>query len=368
MIDPRYTKLAEVLAGYCLDLQKGDLFQINAPPLAMPLVREVYGLALKAGANPFVRVVVPGTDEIFLKTAKKHQLEYRNPVAAFAMERIDKLLSVRAASNTRTLANVDPKAHSTARAAQKDVFATFMERSASGDLAWCGTQFPCQASAQDAEMSLSEYEDFVLNACLVHKSDPVAAWKAVHRRQARLCRILDERKRLRIVSEGTDISMSVAGRTWINSDGKKNMPSGEIFTSPVEDSVEGVISFSFPACYSGKEAHGVKLTFKRGRVTNATAQKGEDFLRATLDTDDGARFLGEVAVGTNRSIQRFTKNTLFDEKIGGTIHVALGAAYPDTGGKNASSVHWDMVNDMRDGGAIYADGKVIYKDGEFTVE
>lgn len=368
MIDPRYARFAEVLAGYCLDVQKGDLVQINAPPLAEPLVKEVYRLVLGAGGNPFVRIVVPGTDEIFLKTAKKHQLEYTNPVAAFAMERIDKLLSIRAATNTRTLANVEPKALSTARAAQKDVFATFMQRSASGELAWCGTQFPCQASAQDAEMSLAEYEDFVLGACLVHKSDPVAAWRTVHRRQARLCRMLNERKKLRIVSDGTDISMSVEGRTWINSDGKKNMPSGEVFTSPVEDSVEGVISFSFPACYSGKEAHGVELTFKNGRVTKARASKGEDFLSATLDTDDGSRFVGEIAFGTNRAIQQFTKNTLFDEKIGGTIHMALGAAYPDTGGKNTSSVHWDMVNDMRDGGTVYADGRVIYRDGEFTVE
>ena len=368
MIDPRYTKLADVLVGYCLDMAKGDLFQINASPLAEPLVTEVYRAALRTGAHPFVRVGVPGADEIFLKTARKHQLAYACPVDAFAMARIDKLLSIRAARNTKSLSNVDPKAQSAARAAKKDIFETFMERSAKGELQWCGTQFPCQASAQDAEMSLPEYEDFVLRACLVHKKDPVAAWRGVHRRQAKLCGLLRSRKKLRIVSEGTDLSMSVEGRTWINSDGKKNMPSGEVFTSPVEDSVEGAISFSFPACYSGREAHGVELTFENGRVVKARAQKGEEFLHAIIDTDDGARSVGEIAVGTNAAIQRFTKNTLFDEKIGGTVHMALGAAYPDTGGTNKSSVHWDMVNDMRDGGKIYADGKLIYKDGAFLGE
>jgi aminopeptidase len=206
----------------------------------------------------------------------------------------------------------------------------------------------------------------VLRACLVHKKDPIAAWKGVHRKQARLCKMLNQHKKIRIVAGDTDISMSVEGRTWINSDGKHNMPSGEIFTSPIEDTVEGKIRFSFPACYAGREVHDVRLVFKKGKVVEASASKGADFLEATLDADDGARYVGEIAVGTNYAVQKFTKNTLFDEKIGGTIHLAVGASYPDSGGKNKSAVHWDMVNDMRDGGKIYADGKVIYKDGEFT--
>jgi aminopeptidase len=365
VFDPRYAKLAGVLVDYCLAIQKGDLFQINATPLAEPLVREVYRAALKAGGHPFVRIVGPGLEEVFLKTAEKHQLAYVSPVAEFAVERVDKLLSIRAASNTKALANVDPRRQSDVRAAQGGIFERFMERSAAGELMWCGTQFPCHASAQDAEMSLSEYEDFVLSACLVHRKDPIAAWRAVHRRQAGLCTALEKRRTLRIVSKGTDLYMSIRGRKWINSDGRKNMPSGEIFTSPIEDSVEGVISFSFPACYSGRDAQGVALTFRRGKVVEARAEKGMDLLHAVLDTDEGARFVGEMAVGTNRAIQKFTRNTLFDEKIGGTIHIALGASYPDTGGKNRSSIHWDMVNDMRGGGTIYADRKVIYKNGEF---
>ncbi len=266
------------------------------------------------------------------------------------------------------MANVDPKKQATSQAAQRRIFERFMERSAAKELDWCGTQYPCNASAQDAEMSLDEYEDFVLQACLVHRKDPVAAWKKVHREQAKLCAFLDKRKTLRVVAPGTDISMSVAGRKWINSDGKKNMPSGEIFTSPIEDSVEGTIAFSFPACHLGLEVHDVKLTFKKGKAVKVTAGKGKDLLLAKLDIDEGARFVGEMAIGTNYSIQKFTKNTLFDEKIGGTIHMALGASYPDSGGKNKSSIHWDMVNDMRDGGKIYADGKLIYRDGRFTIK
>ena len=358
--------MAGVLVHYCLEIEKGDLFQINCTPLAAPLVREVYREAVRAGAHPFLRVSTPGLDEIFFEEAKKHQLEYVSPIAKFTMEHVDKLLSIRASSNTKALANVDVNKQSMAQRSRKEIFERFMERSASGELMWCGTQFPCNASAQDAEMSLPEYEDFVLKACLVHKKDPIAAWRGVHRKQAKLCRMLGQHKRIRIVSKDTDVSMSVEGRKWINSDGKHNMPSGEIFTGPIEDSVEGKIRFSFPACYAGREVHDVRLTFKKGKVVGAKASKGEDFLLATLDTDEGARFVGEVAVGTNYSVQKFTKNTLFDEKIGGTIHMAVGASYPDSGGRNKSSVHWDMVNDMRDGGKIYADGKVVYADGKFT--
>ena len=196
----------------------------------------------------------------------------------------------------------------------------------------------------------------------------MAAWKGIHRKQARLCRYLNKVRKLRIVKEGTDISMLVGGRTWANSDGKNNMPSGEIFTGPIEDSVEGKIAFTFPACYGGREVHDVRLTFKKGKVVKATASKGQEFLHSTLDTDKGARFVGEIAVGTNYSVKQFTKNTLFDEKIGGTIHMAVGSSYPKTGGLNKSAIHWDMVADMREGGKIYADGKIIYKDGKFTLD
>jgi aminopeptidase len=365
--DPRYAKLAKVLVEYCLDVEKNDLVLIRAGLPSEPLVREVYREVLEAGGHPVTRVSLPGTTEVFYNTARKHQLEHLSPVAWREMECIDKLLAIRAETNTKALTGSDPEKQRIVARSQTPLRQLYQDRVAAGEVEWCVTQFPCDASAQDAEMSLKEYEDFVLRACLVHKKDPVAAWKGIRRKQARFCRYLDDVRKLRIVKSGTDISMDVAGRAWINSDGRRNMPSGEIFTGPIEDSVEGKIAFTFPACYGGREVHDVELTFKKGRVVKATASKGEDFLHAMLDTDEGARFVGEIAVGTNYDVVKFTKNTLFDEKIGGTIHMAVGSSYEQTGGLNKSGIHWDMVADMRDGGRIYADGKVIYKDGKFTI-
>jgi aminopeptidase len=365
--DPRHAKLAKVLVEYCLDVQKNDLVLIRAGLPAAALVREVYKEILQAGGHPLTRVALPGTAALFYDNAKKHQLEYVSPVAEHEVEKVDKLLAIRAETNTKSLTNVDPEKQKLVARSHAPLRQKYQDRVAAGEIDWCVTQFPCDASAQDAEMSLDDYEDFVLRACLVHKKDPVAAWRAIRRKQAKLCKYLDGVKKLRIVKSGTDITMSVAGRTWINSDGRHNMPSGEIFTGPVEDSVEGKISFTFPACYGGREVHDVSLIFKKGKVVKATASKGEDFLHAMLDTDEGARFVGEIAVGTNYDVKQFTKNTLFDEKIGGTVHMAVGSSYPDSGGLNKSGIHWDMVADMRDGGKIYADGKIVYKDGKFTI-
>ena len=368
MRDVRFEKLARVLVHYCLDARKGDLFLIRATPIAEPLVTEVYRAALEAGAYPSVQVTLPALQEAFFHLARKHQLDFVSPVAAFEMEKIDKVLTVRAVENTKSLTNADPKKQAASAKASGVLSRRLQERAAKGELDWCLTQFPCNASAQDAEMSLPEYEDFVLRACLVHLEDPVAAWKGVHRRQAKLCAFLGKRKTLRVVKGDTDLTVSVAGRTWINSSGRTNMPSGEIYTGPVEDSVDGTVVFSFPAVREGREVHGVRLTFEKGRVVKATAAKGEEYLHAMLDTDEGARRLGEFAFGTNRAIERFTKNILFDEKLGGTIHMALGNAYPRSGGLNRSSIHWDMILDMRDGGEVLADGKVVYRRGQFTHE
>jgi len=367
MRDPRYAKLAGVLVNYSVAVEKGDLVAIQGSAIAEPLLAEIYRAVLEAGAHPILRVQLPGLTEMFFKLAKQHQLKYVNPVAEFEIENLDKVISLWADSNTKSLANVDSKRQAVRSKATSKLFMRFMQRESAGDLKWVGTQFPCNASAQDAEMSLEEYEDFVLKACMLHLKDPIAAWKRVHGKQKKICRQLNERKKIRVVAEGTDLTMSVEGRTWVNCDGTANMPDGEIFTGPVEDSMEGTVSFSFPAFYSGREADGVKLTFKKGKVVKATASKNEDFLHAMLDSDDGARRVGEFAIGTNYSIQKFTKNTLFDEKIGGTFHMALGASIPESGGKNESGIHWDIVNDMRSGGKIYADGKIIYKDGEFTI-
>jgi aminopeptidase len=234
---------------------------------------------------------------------------------------------------------------------------------------WTGTQYPCQSAAQDAEMSLEEYEDFVFNAGLLNHADPVAEWKKVSERQQRLVDFLNGKSDYHVVAaNGTDVRMSVAGHTWINCDGHENFPDGEVFTGPLIDSVNGQINFSFPAVHHGRECDGVRLTFRDGKVVNASATKGEDFLISMLDTDAGSRFLGECAIGTNYGITRYTRNTLFDEKIGGTVHFALGAGYPETGNKNQSGLHWDMVVDLRGGGFAEIDGQKVSENGKFNRE
>jgi aminopeptidase len=296
--DPRYAKLAKLLVNYSVGVRKGDLVEIGGNPTAEPLVVEVYREALAAGAHPFVRIHLPTETEIFFKHAKKHQLEFVSPIAEFETETVDRIVSIWADQNTKSLANVDPAKQAARSAATRKIFKRFLEREAAGDLKWVGVQFPCNASAQDAEMSLSEYEDFVFRACLIHLKDPVAAWRKIHSKQKRIANALDEKKKIRVVSDGTDLTMHVAQRKWINCDGKANMPDGEIFTGPIEDSVEGTVAFSYPAYYMGREAEGVRLTFKKGKVVKATAEKGEHFLRAILDTDEGSRRVGEFAFGS----------------------------------------------------------------------
>jgi aminopeptidase len=365
MPDPRLDKLARVLVHYSLGLQPGHLFRINAPVVAADLVRAVYREAVRAGAYVLPRITVDGLDEIFLKTASEEQLRYLSPLAVQEIEQIDATLTIWADSNTKALTGVEPKRAALAQQARQPLMRTLMQRAAAGQLTWCGTLFPTQAHAQDAEMSLTDYEDFVYSAGHLDEDDPVAAWRAVSARQQRLVDLLGRKRQLRIVAPDTDLTLGVAGRTWINADGAKNFPDGEVFTGPVEDSAEGHITFSFPAVHMGREVEGIRLEFEQGKVVKATARKGEDLLTSLLDMDAGARYLGEFAFGTNADIRRYTRNTLFDEKIGGTIHLAVGASYPDTGGRNQSGLHWDIVRDLRQGGRVYADGELIYQDGQF---
>jgi aminopeptidase len=316
-----------------------------------------------------VRMGPEALSEIFLKNASEDQLEYVNPISLYEYEKIDCSIGIWAEENTKALTNCDPKRIGVSQAARKPLMDIFMKRAAEGALRWVGTQFPCNAPAQDAEMSLAEYEDFVYGAGLLNQPDPVAAWKKVSQRQQRLVDFLNGKSDYHIVAaNGTDVRMSVAGHTWINCDGHENFPDGEVFTGPVIDSVEGQINFSFPAVHHGRECDGVKLTFKNGKVVAASAEKGEEFLLSMLDMDAGARFLGECAIGTNYDITRYTRNTLFDEKIGGTVHFALGAGYPETGNKNESGLHWDMVVDLREGGYVAIDGEKVNVDGKFTRE
>jgi aminopeptidase len=369
MRDPRLEKLADVLVNYSVGVKKDQLVRISGPAIAQPLMVELYRKVLLAGGHPFVRMGPEEASEIFLKHANDEQLRFVNPVSLFEYEKIDCSIGIWGEENTRALSNVDPKKMGISQAARKPLMDIFMKRAADGSLKWTGTQFPCQAAAQDAEMSLAEYEDFVYSAGLLDQADPVAAWKQVSERQQRLVDFLSGKREYRVLaSNGTDVRLSVADHTWINCDGHENFPDGEVFTGPVVESVEGTIRFSFPAVHHGRECDGVKLVFKNGKVVDASATKGQDFLFSMLDMDAGSRFLGECAIGTNYQITRYTKNTLFDEKIGGTVHFALGAGYPETGNKNESGLHWDMVVDLRQGGYIEVDGTKINVDGKFTRE
>jgi aminopeptidase len=367
MRDPRLQKLANVLVSYSTGIKKGQLVRIVGEPIAAPLIAEIYRAVLAAGGHPFVHCAPEELEELFIKNASDEQLQFLNPITMFEYEKIDASIGLWADVNTKAMSNCDPKRMSIKSKARKPLLDTFLKRAAEGKLKWVGTQFPTNAAAQDAEMSLEEYEDFVFGAGLLNEPDPVAGWKRMSERQQRLTDFLNGKKDYRVVAaNGTDVRMSVAGMRWINCDGHENFPDGEVFTGPVPDSVNGQINFSFPAVHHGRECDGVKLTFKNGKVIDASATKGEDFLLSMLDMDAGSRFLGECAIGTNYGIARYTKNTLFDEKIGGTVHFALGAGYPETGNTNESGLHWDMVCDLRNGGYVEVDGVKVNVDGKFT--
>lgn len=367
MRDPRLQKLADVLVSYSVAVKKDQLVRINGSPNSVPLVLEVYRKVLAAGGHPFVRCLPEDTAEVMLKHGSEAQLAYVNPIDTFECEQIDATIGLWAEENTRALTNCDPKRTSLRSKARKPLLDLFLKRAAEGNLRWVGTQYPTAAAAQDAEMSLEEYEEFVFGAGLLNQPDPVAGWKKMGERQQRLVDFLSGKTDYHVVAaNGTDIRMSVADRRWINCDGHENFPDGEVFTGPVVDSVNGQINFSFPAVHDGRECDGVKLTFRNGKVIDASAGKGQEFLFSMLDMDAGSRFLGECAIGTNYGITRYTRNTLFDEKIGGTVHFALGAGYPETGNTNESGLHWDMVCDLRNGGHVEIDGVKVNVDGKFT--
>jgi len=334
---------------------------------AAPAIREVYREAVRAGAHVTVRTNIEGLTEIFFQEANDDQLQYVSEVSVFEMEHFNKYLGFQAEQNSKALSAIDPKRLATSGKARQPLQSRMMTRAAAGDLHWCATLYPTNGYAQDAGMSLSDYEEFVYCAELIDQADPIAGWKAVHDTQQHIVDYLTKHDEIHIVTpDNTDITYRVGGRTWMNADGKVNFPDGEVFTGPIEDSVNGTVAFSYPAIYAGNEVEDVRLTFENGRVVDFSARRGQDFLRAMLDMDEGSRTLGEVAFGLNYNIPRFSRRMLFDEKLGGTMHMALGAAYPDTGGLNHSGLHWDMLCDLHSG-KVYADGELCYQDGKFII-
>ena len=365
MRDPRLTTLAEVLCRYSLDVGEGDTVLIDGPPLAQPLFVELVRAVTELGGHPMVRTRLERAQAVFLAEASDDQLRAVTRLDEIEVEAPTRALSVWGQRNNRFLSGIDPNRQAIRSAATRRLFERFFEREAAGEVRWCGTAYPCDAAAQEAGMSLSEWEDFVFSAGHLLDPDPVAFWEAQSARQARIAERLEQVRELRIVGEDTDLTLDVSGRRWMNADGHQNFPDGEVFTSPIEAATRGHIAFSLDAPYNGNDVAGVRLWFEEGKVVREEASKGGRFLSQMLDMDEGARYLGEVAFGMNDEIRTGTRDTLFDEKIGGTCHVALGMAFPEAGGSNRSGLHWDMVCDLRAGGEVHADGDVIYRDGRF---
>lgn len=368
MADRRIVNLAKTLVQYSTKVRpKEEVAVLAYSDLSIPLVREIHREVLRAGGYPNPLILFDGVDYLTYSEGDEDQLSYVPPGLLDAYQESPVLIAIRGVGNTRSLSNIDPRLHAVRARAQEPMLRALTERSAAGDFRWVGTLFPTAAHAQDAEMSLSEFEDFAYGTMYVDTEDPVGKWEAIHAQQQRWVDWLRGKKHLRVQGPDVDLSMSIDGRVFVNADGKNNMPSGEIFTGPVEDSVQGTIRFSFPAIRKGREVQGIELTFEKGEVVRASAEKNEAYLIQMLDTDPGARYVGEFAIGTNKRIDRFVKQILFDEKIGGTIHMALGMGYPITGSENKSAIHWDMICDMRAGGQIFADGELIYDSGEFQI-
>jgi aminopeptidase len=373
MRDARLDKLADVLVRYSTGVQPGWLVRLSGEPVALPLMEAIYEALIRQGAHVQFKCAPDTLTDIFFEHADEQQLKYVSPLAEHEVRTIDASIGLWAETNTKSLSNVDAKRQAMASAARKPIFKVFMERAAAGELKWCGTLFPTQASAQDAEMSLREYEEFVFAAGHIDKPDPVAEWRKIEKAQQLVVDYLTGKKQVRFQADnGTDLTVNVEGMTWINCCGHENFPDGEVFTGPnlsaADGGVNGVVRYSFPAVHHGREVHDIELTFDKGRVVQAKASKNLDFLEQMLGQDDGARSLGEIAIGTNYNITQYTKNTLFDEKIGGTFHAAVGAGYPETGNSNESGLHWDMVCDLREGGTIEVDGEVISRDGRFVFD
>ena len=363
-----HEKYARLLINYCLAVKKGDKVYISSTYLAEPLLREVVKETYIAGGIPAVNVELNDLNSLALKYGEEHQLSWVNPMRKYAMEHFDCFLNILApferSEESKELP--DQEKYKIQQKAQQEINKIYFERLGNGSMRRSLCQYPTKAGADAAELSLEEYEKFVYQSCYLLDEDPVAKWLEVRKKQQVYVDYLNKVDRMQYKGPNIDITFSVKGRNWINSDGRSNMPSGEVFSAPVEDSMNGKVHFSYPTIYMGKDVAGISLEVKDGEVIKWSAEKGGDVLDKVFAVE-GARHWGEVAIGTNYNIQRTTRNILFDEKIGGSIHMAVGQAYKQCGGKNESSVHWDMITDMKNGGEIIADGNVIYRDGEFLI-
>lgn len=367
MVDARVSKLAHLLVTYSTEIKKDDFAYIAGDySVTKDLILALYREILRAGGHPFV---VPGgyeLSEIFYQEASIEQLEWISPILEIYKDKLNAMFDIRGTSNTAGLNHIDPKKQQiSAKAVGKAIMGPLMKRQQEGKLKPVVSLFPCPALAQDAEMSLSDYEDFVFAAMFCDREDPVEEWEKLRKKQDSLINWMKGREKVVIHGENVDLQFSIKDRTFESDNGKVNMPGGEIYTGPVEDSVEGNVTFSYPAIHLGHIVENVHLTFEKGKVVHATADKNDEFLQAMLETDEGSSYLGEFGIGTNFGIQRFTKQMLFDEKIGGTFHLAVGHGYPETGSVNESAIHWDMICDLGEDGEIIVDNEPFFNNGKF---
>lgn len=357
MKDPRVAALADILVNYSVEVKEGDVVLITATELAQPLVEEVYVKILQNGAFPRLKVNLSTMLPLFFEHARDAHLDTLLDLDRDEYARADALINIKAPANVKELSGVDPKKISRRMKAMEPIKDIIMGE----DIRWVLVNYPTQALAQEASMSLQEYQNFVFNATNLD-------WREESKKQDRIKAAFDAGSLVHIQGPGTDLKLSIAGRLGEKCDGRKNMPDGEVFYAPVEDSAEGHITYDYPAIYGGQEVDKVYLEFKKGVVVKASAEKNQAMLESVLEVDEGARRLGEFGIGVNYGLDRFSKDILFDEKLGGTVHLALGSAYPQIGGKNKSAIHWDMIKDLRKGGSLTLDGNVVQKDGVFTLD
>jgi aminopeptidase len=368
MFDIRLQRLADVLVNYSTEVRPGDWVGILGDVAALPALREVYRAVVQAGGHPTLLLTDEAMARFFLREASDDQIAWLDPSQTLYYEQADVYIRVGSSSNTRAMTTIDARRVQQLQATRRPWLDTRMKRHAQGKMKWVGTWFPNEASAQEANLSLEEYEDFVYGAALCHQEDPIAAWQQISRTQQGKVDWLAGKKQVVCRGPNIDLTLSIEGRVFLNADGRVNMPDGEIFTGPVEHSVNGWVRFTYPSIVGGRAVSGIELAFESGKVVQASAKENETLLFAQLDSDAGARYLGEFAIGTNFGIQQFTGNILFDEKIGGTVHMAVGRGYELTGSKNQSGVHWDMICDMRQDSEIHVDGELFYRNGDFMIE
>jgi len=367
MINEFFEKLAKLAINYAIRVKKGDRVFISGPTLAEPLFQAIYVEILKAGGHPLLIPYIEGSQELLYKYASEDQLLYLDNATKLILNEFNGCIEILGDYNTHKLSLIEPEKIAKYRGspARKELLGILMKRVEEKDLNYLVVPYPCNSLAQEANMDLFSYTKFVQKALYLDKEDPVKEWLEVEKKQEKICTFLNNINKIQVIGIDTDLTLSVKGRKWINSCGRLNLPDGEVYTGPVEASVNGHIRFTFPGIYQGREIENIFLEFKEGKVVRATADKGEDLLNEILKIEN-ADILGEFAIGTNYGIKTFTKNMLFDEKMGGTIHCALGLGIAEAGSKNVSAIHWDILKDMRlPGSKVLADDKVIYEEGEW---